>query len=405
MKSTLRAFFAPPGIRAPFAGWLGGDAAPAAELWVAPNGDDANPGTKENPLASPAIALRKARDLRRTNSPAVQEGVHIVLKGGIYPLTTPLTIRPEDSGTATSLTIIQAAPGEQPIISGGAPITNWRKLEAKPFPDCLDARKGNVWVAEAPKFNGHVLEFRQLWVKDQKAVRARTPNGDTCEPPLPPGIPNRKRLHFPPPLVASLKAPRLIPLRPVADRTGAATTMGDRQPPPERFRRAACSACRSLVAPAADQIGLTFQQPESKLEFEHPWPQPILPPKGGGAFYLVNSLDFLDEPGEWYEEMPGGPHLLLAATRRRYDQRCRRSLPALETLVQVTRHARTPVSFVSFKGIGFAHTAWMRPSEQGHVPLQAGMAMTESYKLRPRRNAECLAASTIRIGSSACLRR
>jgi Flp pilus assembly protein CpaB len=37
----------------------------AAEIWVSPNGSDKNTGTKEQPLATVAMALRKARELRR----------------------------------------------------------------------------------------------------------------------------------------------------------------------------------------------------------------------------------------------------------------------------------------------------------------------------------------------------
>ena len=36
-----------------------------------------------------------------------------------------------------------------------------------------------------------------------------------------------------------------------------------------------------------------------------------------------------------------------------------------------------------FKGISFQHTGWLRPSQHGHVPHQAGMYMTEAYRLRP----------------------
>lgn len=37
----------------------------AAEIWVSPKGSDKNMGTKEQPLATVAMALRKARELRR----------------------------------------------------------------------------------------------------------------------------------------------------------------------------------------------------------------------------------------------------------------------------------------------------------------------------------------------------
>ncbi len=59
-------------------------------------------------------------------------------------------------------------------------------------------------------------------------------------------------------------------------------------------------------------------------------------------------------------------------------------IPALETLVEVAGSVDRPVSNLIFRGIGFAHTTWLRPSHRGHVPLQAGMYLIEAYKLRPK---------------------
>jgi hypothetical protein len=52
---------------------------------------------------------------------------------------------------------------------------------------------------------------------------------------------------------------------------------------------------------AGDSIQLSFYQPESRIESEHPWPAPwISNETGNSAFYLTNAIQFLDEPGEWY---------------------------------------------------------------------------------------------------------
>ena len=58
-------------------------------------------------------------------------------------------------------------------------------------------------------------------------------------------------------------------------------------------------------------------------------------------------------------------------------------MPVLETLVEFIGTAERPVRNITIKGVTFSHTTWMRPSLQGHVPLQAGMYLTEAYKLRP----------------------
>ena len=60
------------------------------EIWVSPNGSDKNPGTKEKPMATILMAQRKVRELRRLADPSIKDGVHIILKGGIYNYTFTL---------------------------------------------------------------------------------------------------------------------------------------------------------------------------------------------------------------------------------------------------------------------------------------------------------------------------
>ena len=105
--------------------------AQAADIYVAPGGSDANPGTKEKPMATVAMALRKAREMRRLNDPAIGNGIHIIVANGVYTFNEPLFVRPEDSGTPGSPTIIEAAPGAKPILSGGLAVTGWRKATEK----------------------------------------------------------------------------------------------------------------------------------------------------------------------------------------------------------------------------------------------------------------------------------
>jgi hypothetical protein len=337
-------------------------AAHGAEIWIAPDGSDAAPGTREQPLASPAAALRKARELRRLRDPSIEDGVRLVLRGGTYALTEPFFVRPEDSGTAQSPTVIAAAPGERPILTGGVAVHGWRPLEAPPA-GLPAAARGKVRVADVPVFNGRPVEFRQLWVGGKKAVRARTPNGDAMER-----------------LVAWDRARRVagIPLAtPVPPRLA-----GVEMVILQAWEIAVVRLASRTVA--GDRAELTFHEPESRIEFEHPWPQPVIGGNTGSApFYLVNAIEFLDAPGEWFED--------LAAGRVYYWPRDGEDLardavivPALETVLRVAGTLDRPVTDVAFEGLTFAHTAWLRPSLLGHVPLQAGFFLLDAYGLRPK---------------------
>ncbi|GAB4024613.1 L-rhamnose mutarotase [Spirosoma gilvum] len=332
-----------------------------AEIWIAPDGSNANAGTKEKPLASLQMGLRKVRELRRMNDQAISPGAHIYLKNGLYALSEPIFVRPEDSGTLTSPTIIEAAPGEQPILSGGVAIKNWQKLKGN-VPGLPKEAIGKVWVADAPNVGGRPLEFRQLWVNGEKAIRAK----DTPYP-----LMNRilswnkqeQTCWIPAPKAGDLS--KADGLEMLIHQWWAIANL--------RVKR---------IEVQGDSAKLWFHQPESRIQSEHPWPAPwISKETGNSAFYLTNAIQFLNQPGEWF--------LDTNAEKIYYIPRPNENLataqviaPALETLVRIAGTIDHPVSNVLFKGIAFQHTSWLRPSQQGHVPHQAGLYMLDAYKLK-----------------------
>ncbi|HEY0946623.1 MAG TPA: right-handed parallel beta-helix repeat-containing protein [Opitutaceae bacterium] len=334
----------------------------AAELWVSPGGDDRNPGTREQPLASVAMALRKGRELKRLKDPAAADGVRILLRGGTYGLGEPLWLRPEDSGTEAAPTVIAAAPGEHPVLSGGVRLSNWHKLEGN-IEELPEAARGKVWVADAPRFNGRVLEFRQLWVGGRKATRAREPDGDEMAR-LVVWDRAKEEAAIPASLLAGIKPAASVEMQLLQQWEVAMLRLKAWQLEGDRAR-------------------VTFHAPESRVQFEHPWPQPIMTEGNEGPFFLTGAVAFLDQPGEWCQDLPDGR--VLYWPREGEDLTGDPAVvPALETLVRIEGTVDRPVAHVQLRGISFQHAAWTRPSVAGHVPLQAGMYLIEAYKLTPK---------------------
>ena len=139
---------------------LGAHLLSAGEIWISPQGNDFNDGTRPSPKATLTSALRQAREWRRTDDERGRGGITICMEGGTYALYEPVFIRPEDSGTEDSPTVIRPVADEKVVLSGGIRIGGWKK-------------QGKLWVADVPMFNGRPLDFRQLWVNGKKAVRAR----------------------------------------------------------------------------------------------------------------------------------------------------------------------------------------------------------------------------------------
>ena len=366
--------------------------ATAGELWVAPDGDDSNPGTQAQPLASIAAAQRQARELRRLAKVDTNEPVRIILRSGVYQLDSPLFFRPEDSGTETSPTLIEAATNEQPVVSGGISIGGWKPL-AGDIPGLPEAARGQVWVADAPKFGGRLLEFRQLWVNDRKAIRAREPNGNTLNRLVAWDKTNREAWVSTSALsVLSSNRRQSAQILPdgikneIQSRLTPAATFPQLEMVIDQVWEIAVLRVKSLRL-ETNGAGLTFQQPESKIQFEHPWPEPTISTNGNSAFFLANAIEFLDSPGEWFSDP--------AAVKIYYWPRPGEDLtqakvvaPALETLMLVTGALDRPVEHLAFRGIRFEHATWLRPSAAGHVPLQAGMFMLDACRLRPKGTAE-----------------
>lgn len=337
----------------------------AAEIWVATNGSDANPGTKEQPKLTIPAALRQARELRRLNDASINGGIHIIIKNGTYFLDEPLFIRPEDSGSPASPTTIENEPGCAPIISGGVNVTGWKKVSSY-IPGLPEQSQGKVWEADVPQVGGATLLFRQLWVNGVKAIRARESRTDK-------GMSRILSLD-------KQKQQIWIPI----PKGGLPGTVGQMEMVIHQMWAIANLQVKAIQI-QGNKAGLTFYQPESKIEFEHPWPPPVIDKahkmNGNSAFYLTNSLQFLDSAGEWYEDVRAGK--IYYRSRQNEDiLKANVVAPLLQTLAKIRGTIDRPVSYVFFKGIKFEYSTWLRPSQQGNVPLQAGMYLLDAYKLK-----------------------
>jgi Right handed beta helix region len=315
-----------------------------------------------SPGGSLEAALAQIRRLRHDGELPPDEPARIILTGGIYPLNRPLRLEARDSGTEAAPLIIEAASGEQPVLSGGTPVCGWTKAAVN-VPGLSDAAEGNVWSAEAPKRRGRVLSIRELWVNGRRAIRAREPNAE-----------NMERL-------AGWDKTNETAMIPAAVLQGVENAEG-LEMVVDQVWEIAVLRVKSFVVEGTNAV-LTFKQPESKIEFDHPWPPVIVNRNYRAPFFLQNAPAFLDSPGEWFEDLRAGR--IYYWPRDGEDMAHAEAIaPAIETVVKIEGSLGRPVSNVQFQGISFAYTTWMRPSEKGHVPLQAGMFLLKARRLAPR---------------------
>ena len=269
----------------------------------------------------------------------------LMLTTGIYRLSQPVILRPEDSHTR-----IIAEAGV--VLDGGVRINGWR-------------RQGKLWVADVPEWNGRPLEFRQLWVNGRKAIRARD-------------VEDFEQMHR----IRSMDKSREVIYVPAE----AVRAIRHERHAEMVLHEMWCVANLRIkdIQVAGDSAAITFHNPESHVHFMHPWPSPMVNTDGhNSAFYLTNARPLLDRPGEWF--LDTREQRLYYMPREGEDMRTADvEAPALETLLKVEGTPDRPVTDVTLSGITFRHATWMRPSLMGHAPLQAGMYMTEAYKIRPK---------------------
>lgn len=94
----------------------------SAEWFVASDGSDSNPGTQAQPLATLQAARDRIRDWKRTTAPG-EQAVTVWIRGGVYELTAPLELTGDDSGTSAAPVTYAAFGNEDVQILGGRLVT------------------------------------------------------------------------------------------------------------------------------------------------------------------------------------------------------------------------------------------------------------------------------------------
>jgi hypothetical protein len=125
----------------------------AADFYVSPSGDDANPGT----LQAPFQTITKARDAVKAINTNMTTDIHVYLRGGNYRIASAINFTPADGGTGGHRIYYQAYNNETPVLNGGVQVTGWT----------LD--NGNVYKATLDRST----KLRSLIVNNKRAYMAK----------------------------------------------------------------------------------------------------------------------------------------------------------------------------------------------------------------------------------------
>lgn len=327
----------------------------AGDIYVSNSGSDKAAGTKAAPVQTIQRALRIAREWRRYNDSRAEGGINIILNSGsTYTLDEPLFLRPEDSGTPTSKTIIKSSGTEKAIISGGTQVTSAMGIEA--------GAKHKFAVFQAPTVSGRHVTARTMWLGDKKLrLASNTKDGEML--PILEFNKDNETITIPASALTDYN------IRTIADAPQLQMVVHQRW-------AIAILRVKDIVI-KGDKAVLSFLNPESRWEFAHPWPQPVMDgERGSSSFFLCNASQFLDEDDEWFMDYKTGTITLASAPKGSAP-----TLPHLNRLVTIEGNSGDRVHDILFSNIAFQHSAWQRPQHKGHVTLQGGFPVIEAYKL------------------------
>lgn len=149
----------------------------AVTLHVSPLGADTNPGTAQQPFASPVRARDAIRTIRREEGGLPVGGITVELTGGRYTVSETFELTAADSGTATAPIVYRSAPRHRAWFHGGReiPLAKFAGLSdanlreripkaAREHVRCLDLKKAGIrfYTRLPDRFNGYGF-VRKTW--------------------------------------------------------------------------------------------------------------------------------------------------------------------------------------------------------------------------------------------------
>ncbi len=168
----------------------------ATEFFVARNGNDANSGSREQPLATLEAARDAIRSLKRAQGKLPDGGVTVWILGGDYPRTRSFDLTAQDSGQPGAPVVFRALPGATVRLLGGRTLSGFSPVTDAAVLERLDEKargkvlQGDLRATGLTNFGqfksrgfsrSQVPSHLELFFDDQPMTVARWPNEGAWE--------------------------------------------------------------------------------------------------------------------------------------------------------------------------------------------------------------------------------
>lgn len=349
------------------------------ELFVSTSGNDANPGTKQQPLASLQGALARAIALQDDNN---IESFVINVAAGEYSMLDALVI----DNTLHKPIEFNGSTNGRSVMCGGITTQKFTPLNDK------------LWRVYIPEVARYGFRFEQIYINQERRFRAQSPNRGEFA-----GIEHVK--HIP---IDSTNLGRDI-------YGWAVVNITPKKPLPFGDACRTYYAGENLNDKKSELIGEVVGRP--LLTLFHKWDssrRPLLHVDSQGTmsiagrgFYPWNTIDgrtrfiaendaaFLDAEGEWILARDGWLYYIPCEGETIENTICQ--IPVVEQFVTINGNGmEQQVDGVSFNNIDFKYAAYITP-EDGNNQMQAAAAIATVVEVNFARNvhlSDCTIAHT-----------
>lgn len=311
-------------------------------LYVSPQGNDSNPGTKQRPF----LTIARARDAVREISNAMTSDIHVYLRGGLYPLTETVTFTAADSGKNGHRIYYRAYPDEIPVVHGAERVTGWSHHQGRIFQAKLDRS----------------TKLRTLIVNGKRAHMAHktvTALGGWGTYSITAGQAEWARISGSKPDGVEYAGHDVPELANASDIEIMRNTTWNSN----------IVCVREAVTSGANRV-LKLQQPYGAIALNQGWDSGF---SVSGEHTIYNAFEFLDQPGEFYFNKTTGT--LYYHADQEDMTRADVYAPKLARLIDIQGTSLTQrVENLSFEGITFAFTESILPTVEhssGKATVQA----------------------------------
>lgn len=296
--------------------------------------------------ASPCSFAEAQIRVRALNG-AMTSDIDVWLQGGTYHLSAPWRVASRDSGSDGYKVVYEAAPGANPVLSGGEAVTGWQLVPGT----------SGTWVANVPPG----FDTAQLYVNGVSAPIAQGLPADTEFIQTPTGFVTTSSTMDSWPDPSSISVVFLggngawtETACPISSISGNVVTMAD-----------PCWSNLHLRGEGSQELAW-----EDSPQSGFPGLSPTATPS-----YLENAYELLT-PGHWSIDRASHQIYYMASAGQDLAK-ATVIAPALQTLLDVSGTLSSPVHDITISGLQFSFAGWTQPdTNEGFAQMQADWTLT-----------------------------